>query len=493
MKALQLKIKRKLCHHCDVSWSVYLLVILFGIGSWVAVNGVWVELPVLVVHAPEGWKLPSIFAVVIQIANIGPILHTVFNAFFPGKLRYRWVIYVILLSGIISCGLLGFLWKETGFINGKEYSLALIGLVFCVAFVDCTSSVTFLPFMAVFKKEYMSALFVGGGLSALLPSLLALAQDIPDSGDPCANYSSSNATWSKDSSDDLNFGTNVFFFGLMIMMVGSLSAFVALNTASFVKREQIGFSFDEDEDTVPREALALDSSQEFELQRSNGNGHFIPDDVSQIGNCQRVNRPSQLAFLLAIQIWIHGFSNGVVPSIQPYACIPYGNHIYYLTLILSNFANPLASLLFYWVPTTKVLFIGLLSAVYTSLVAYILCIASLSSNPPLVENNIGASVIVSMMVYSRTSIKRTPLGPLLGVLKNYMCTLFIVFTFALQVIMNVLSIAIVTYTKVAISTWMQKQGERHLRWAGIALQGGSFLGAMIIFIFVNVLDSFSKC
>ena len=59
--------------------------------------------------------------------------------------------------------------------------------------------------------------------------------------------------------------------------------------------------------------------------------------------------------------------------------------------------------------------------------------------------------------------------------------------------MNVLSVAIVSYTKVAISTWMQKQGERYLRWAAIALQTGSFLGAMIIFIFVNVLNSFSQC
>ena len=399
MKAFRVKVKRKFCHQYDVSWSVYLLVVLFGVGSWVAVNGIWVELPVLVQHAPEGWKLPSIFAVVIQIANIGPILHTVFNAFFPGKVRDKSVIYIILLFGIISCGLLGFLWKKTGYIRGKEYSVALICLVFCVALVACTSSVTFLPFMAVFKKEYMSALFVGGGLSALLPSLLALAQDIPDSGDPCANYTNSNATWSSNSSDDLNFGTNVFFFGLMIMMFGSLLAFLGLNSFSFVKRELIGFDFGEEGDTVPREALARDSSQEFELQSPNGNGHFIPDDdVSQIGDCHQVNRPLQLAFLLVIQIWIHAFSNGVVPSIQPYACIPYGNNIYYLTLILSNFANPLASLLFYWLPTTKVLFISLLSAVYTSLVAYILCIALLSSNPPLAENNIGASVIVSIIV-----------------------------------------------------------------------------------------------
>lgn len=410
MKAFQLKIKSKLCQNYDVSWSTYLLVVLFGVGSWVAVNGVWVELPVLVQHAPEGWKLPSIFAVAIQIANIGPILHTVFNAFFPGKLRDVLVIYIILSLGIIACGLLGFLWQETGFIEGKEYSVALIALVFCVAFVDCTSSVTFLPFMAAFKKEYMSALFVGGGLSALLPSLLALAQDIPDGGDPCANYSTANSnasdnnstintSWSSNASDELNFDTNVFFFGLMLLMVVSLLAFAGLNTLSFVKRERIDYNFGANDDTnnVPREALAVDSSQEFELHNSpNGNGDFMNDDGSQIGNCQRVNRPSQLAFLLAIQVWIHAFSNGVVPSIQPYACIPYGNHIYYLTLILSNVANPLASLLFYWLPTTKILFISLLSAIYTSLVAYILCVASLSSNPPLAHDSIGASVIVSI-------------------------------------------------------------------------------------------------
>ena len=399
MKAFQLKIKRKLCQQYDVSWSIYFLVVLFGVGSWVAVNGIWVELPVLVQEAPEAWKLPSIFAVVIQIANIGPIVHTIFNALFPGKVRDILVIYIILSLGIIGCGLLGFLWKETGFVGGKEYSVALIGLVFCVAFVDCTSSVTFLPYMAAFKKEYMSALFVGGGLSALLPTLLALAQDIPDGGDPCANYTTSNTTWSTNLSDDLNFGTNAFFFGLMLMMVVSLLAFVGLNTFSFVKRERIDFNVASDDDTVPREALAVDSSQEFELHSPNGNGQFLDDDGSQI--CDRrqgVNRPSpQLVFLLLIQVWIHAFSNGVVPSIQPYACIPYGNHIYYLTLILSNIANPLASLLFYWLPTTKILFIGLLSAVYTSLVAYILCVASLSSNPPLADNNIGATVIVSMI------------------------------------------------------------------------------------------------
>lgn len=35
----------------------HLLVALFGMGSWIAVNGIWVELPVVVKELPEGeWR-----------------------------------------------------------------------------------------------------------------------------------------------------------------------------------------------------------------------------------------------------------------------------------------------------------------------------------------------------------------------------------------------------------------------------------------------------
>jgi hypothetical protein len=35
----------------------HLLVALFGMGSWAAVNGIWVELPVVVKDLPEGeWR-----------------------------------------------------------------------------------------------------------------------------------------------------------------------------------------------------------------------------------------------------------------------------------------------------------------------------------------------------------------------------------------------------------------------------------------------------
>ena len=41
---------------------VYVLVIVFAMASWIDINGVWVELPLLVPKLPEGWGLPSYMA-----------------------------------------------------------------------------------------------------------------------------------------------------------------------------------------------------------------------------------------------------------------------------------------------------------------------------------------------------------------------------------------------------------------------------------------------
>ena len=66
---------------------IYLLVTLFGCGSWVAMNGIWVELPNLVPNLPEGWTLPSYLAVICQLANVGPITYTVLHSYIKNKTR----------------------------------------------------------------------------------------------------------------------------------------------------------------------------------------------------------------------------------------------------------------------------------------------------------------------------------------------------------------------------------------------------------------------
>jgi riboflavin transporter 2 len=174
-----------------MAFLLHLLVCVFGMGSWVAINGLWVELPLLVAELPEGWYLPSYLTVVIQLANIGPLLVTLLHRFRPGCLSEVPVIFFILAVGTIACVLFAFLWNVTSWVMGSQHSIAFIILTFFLALVDCTSSVTFLPFMSRLPTYYLTTFFVGEGFSGLLPALVALIQgsgittcvnvtDIPD-------------------------------------------------------------------------------------------------------------------------------------------------------------------------------------------------------------------------------------------------------------------------------------------------------------------------
>ena len=140
---------------------VYILVALFGIGSRVDINGLWVELPVIVPHVPEGWKLPSYLSVIIQIANIGPLIVTLMFIFYKNRMNEKIAVYLVLGIGAIACLLLSFFWKETVYFAGAMRSIALLVLQFFLALTDCTTSVLFLPFMSTFKSEYITAYYIG--------------------------------------------------------------------------------------------------------------------------------------------------------------------------------------------------------------------------------------------------------------------------------------------------------------------------------------------
>ena len=47
--------------------------VVFGMASWISINGLWVELPLLVQNLPEEWYLASYLSIIIQIANLGPL------------------------------------------------------------------------------------------------------------------------------------------------------------------------------------------------------------------------------------------------------------------------------------------------------------------------------------------------------------------------------------------------------------------------------------
>jgi len=438
-----------------ISIITYGLVVIFGTGSWIAINGLWVELPIIVQEIPEGWSLPSYLTVIIQMANIAPLAFTLGNRFFPRVVREVPVIYISVLVGITSCVLLAFFWKETSYIAGAERSTALLVLCFFLSMVDCTSSVSFIPYMAIFRQVYLSPYFAGEGLSGLLPSLVALGQGVGGgSHNPCAvtptqapvnttNGTSANNTAGGSWGPGPKFSTEVFFWFLSGMMIVCGLAFLGLNNLPVAKRQQVN----------KRSSGSYQSSQEgesFVELASMEEKSTSKDDVHAVGN---VSSSGVTALLLVIIALVSGFSNGIIPAIQSYACIPYSYYIYHLTLTLSAIANPVTCFVFPFIRTTSTVVIAALTIVYFGMCTYILIIASQSPSVLLRCEDSGAALIVAI---------------------------------------SVSAVAVVTYVKVAIGGIMREKGRKHLLWYGATTQVGSCIGALSIFAPVNVYHLFKQ-
>lgn len=166
--------------------AVDILAIFFGISSWISINGLWVELPLLVDKLPEGWNLASYLSIIVQIANLGPISVALLRWRLKDKFSSSWIIVVLLILGSASSLMMVTFWQRTSSIGGVDHSTALFTLVFFLSLVDCTSSVLFLPFMGIFKDIYLNSYLVGEGLSGFVPSIAALIQGV--GGNPyCEN------------------------------------------------------------------------------------------------------------------------------------------------------------------------------------------------------------------------------------------------------------------------------------------------------------------
>lgn len=316
---------------------IHILACGFGVGSWVAVNGLWVELPLIVNTLPEGWQLPSYLTVIIQLANVGPLLVTLMHKLYPGRLKETIVIYSMLSIGVLSCILLAFFWDRTTVFAGASHSTAFFVITFFLSLVDCTSSVTFLPFMMQLPAKYITTFYIGEGLSGFIPGVVALTQGVGiakcvNSSDAAGNNTGSLHTEYLPP----NFSTEVFFFILVAMMCISLAAFVALNRLPRIYELST-------ENLVQDTALSVISGLDHPGTETDGGRVRNKGEMPDQGR-HTVSKHSayQLTFIYSLVVWANAATNGLLPSVQTYSCMPYGNLAYHLSSALASVANPLA-------------------------------------------------------------------------------------------------------------------------------------------------------
>lgn len=321
----------------------HVLAVLFGMGSWVTICGLWVELPLIVPHVPEGWYLPSYLSVIVQMANIGPLFVTLMHRFRPGTLNETAVIYFIVGFGILASLFLAFFWSETVVVQGVERSVPLLLLVFFISIVDCTSSVTFLPFMMQLKAEYLMTYYIGEGLSGLVPALVAMVQgvgvmecvnasQILRSNETHLNKSEIDANYLVPHYQPANFSVEAYFFFLTAMMGVCLVAFLLLNYHPAVARERPNNS------NGSRDHISRWKNKKSEQKPMMRSQKAKPRSMFGTGTYTWI----QVVYIYIILAWVNALTNTGLPSVQSYSCLPYGNQAYHWSATMANVANPIA-------------------------------------------------------------------------------------------------------------------------------------------------------
>src|SRR6218665_441992 len=393
----------------EISLPVYAAVCVFAIASWIDINGVWVELPLLVNQAPEGWNLPSYLIIIIQIANVGPLAFTIAKKLAPTQVREWWVVYLIIGIGVVACLLLVFFWDKTTYVSGTDHSTALLALASFLSLVDCTSSVVFLPYMALYSSQYLTALYVGEGLSGLIPALMGLIQGV--GSDPiCVNTTDPASNWTEYTAVAMYepplFSVNVFFGVLVVLLCLSLFAFSLLHFhPAFRRHRKTLDELPERSDDTNFQGIDLTASSSTSINRfcqSDGTTSEAPRkrDKSTSLSTQEVtfsvtNR-EVFTQLILIRL-LNALTNGVLPSIQSYSCLPYGNLAYNLAVRLSILANPLACFFGLFVQVRSTVVCIILVLIGTALSGYQLALAALSPYPPLYDETIGQVLVVGRL------------------------------------------------------------------------------------------------
>ncbi|XP_077980132.1 riboflavin transporter 2-like [Glandiceps talaboti] len=484
--------------------AVHTLVCLFGMASWLSNSGVMLQLPIMVNYLPEGWALGSYITLINQLASFGVIVFCIPQCF--TSKRFEIVTnYVFFSVEILACIMLALFWDRTsGTTEGEEHSTALLIICFFMALGNKTSNLSFLAFMTLFPNVYMGSYFVGDALNNFVPSVLALLQGA--GGNPeCRNMTIVSSTVIGNVSINTTYHETEYYYPtprypveLYFIVIGILLCVSLLSHSMLAHMPIIAkIHLRDDENSKPKHTKSIRWSSSTEITTETSNlyasqskpKHYGTDNtlyknkektenkVMQNENADPIDsslenedaptedqpllkksRSVSLCrrdwiYLLTMHGWSCAMTYSVMPSIQAYSTLPYGNATYHFAVTLGLVTMPTASLCVHWLPAKSNVSIGVFSTLATLVASYIIYIGLTSPNPPLCG---------SMW------------GPILSV------TSWILFYF------------LFTYVRVSVGVLFREEGHTALLWYGGVLIIASFLGAVVTFPMVNVLHLFQS-
>lgn len=353
------------------------LAILFGMCSWLGVTSVYLQLPIIVSTAPEGWTLASYLVLTVQLGNVGSLAYILYQKYSKKKIRDDILIYFTLAIGCVAAIGMAFFYSEV--IDNHSVALLLFSLL--LSFVGCVSMVLFMPYMGRFRECYLVSYMFGMALNGFLSSILALIQGVggPTECIPVKNSTDGSIKLTKHTPDP-RFDTRLYFLLVFVIMLIGTIAFILLNKLDVCKKEYARGTFG--------------SGNEYHYDDENAdNSEYkenIPDDVRHLSSFN-------YCFLILAIVSLNILANGIFPGIVTYVGLPYGNNIYHLCVTLAAIGNPLAGLLAVILPHTSIRVIRILTLTQAILAVYILYIATQSPSPPLQHSVFGSILIVRVI------------------------------------------------------------------------------------------------
>ena len=284
--------------HGIKEYLIYLFLTLVFLSSWTDINGIYAELPQIVLTAPERWKLGAYLALITNLGNIAPFTLVLIKCLCrKHQLNPIPINYIVIFIGMISCFLLIFFWSYTTMIGNEKRSTALLILAFFLSLLDCTSSISFADYVHRFGKEFTSTLFLGESLTAIIPSLLAIAQG---NGEIHCIQAINGTNSTEAVYETARFSVSIFFLCLFLLLTISFISFVILQWTSLTEQTRPEITT-----TEPDTSLEKPLTTPVYLLLSFG-----------------CTYTSAILF-------------GMILSISTYVLMPYGHRIFYLGTILS--------------------------------------------------------------------------------------------------------------------------------------------------------------
>ena len=409
-------------------YGTYLLLTLVFLSSWTDINGIFAELPQIILTQPEGWKLGVYLALITNFGNIAPLILVVIkclskkNHFSPIPINYT-----VIFIGMLACFFLIFFWQHTAIIRNEKYSLALLILAFFLSLLDCTSSVSFADYIQQYQSRFTNALFLGESLTSIIPSLLAISQG--NGQLRCLPSNQTNQTIPVY--QVARFSVSIYFLCLFFLLTISFMAFILLQWTTIARHS--------------RQKQSLQSRDEHVEVLNTFLNENPPPTI-------HLTKISYVLLSLACT-YTSSILFGMLLSISTYVLMPYGHRIFYLGTILSPWMLTLIWIFGLIKPLISKPFITLWIFLGSIFFVCDLFVAFKSPCPPFVNTSQGNILI--LIIWLSTYV-------------------------------------FIGYPRLVIANYVRQYSSNGMFWYGVHVQIGALVGSIVAFLFIESFSFFTE-